>query len=97
MRGLIEGFRGNSGWPSLKLIEVAENKGKPNTLNLGVEAAKGDFIVFADARQRFNDAAIKELVANFSDPDSGECKRRTLLYGWRARWSSGRNGDVLDL
>jgi cellulose synthase/poly-beta-1,6-N-acetylglucosamine synthase-like glycosyltransferase len=69
--GLVEEFGRNPGRPALKLIEVAENLGKPNALNLGVGAAKGDFIVFADARQKFNDAAVKELVANFSDPEVG--------------------------
>jgi poly-beta-1,6-N-acetyl-D-glucosamine synthase len=68
---LIEEFKLNPGWPTLKLIEVAENNGKPYALNLGVEEAKGDYIVFADARQKFNDAAIKELVANFNDPTVG--------------------------
>lgn len=64
---LLKKFEANPGRPSLKLIEVPENKGKPHALNLGVAAAKGDFIVFADARQRFDEKAIKELVANFSD------------------------------
>jgi len=69
--GVIEEFMRNPGRPFLKMIEVAENLGKPNALNRGVGAAKGDFIIFADARQKFNDAAVKELVANFSDPEVG--------------------------
>ena len=71
VRSLIEEFERDPGRPSLKLIEVAENKGKPNALNRGVRAAKGDYVVFADARQKFNDTAIRQLLANFNDPEVG--------------------------
>jgi len=54
----------------VRLVEVPAG-GKPLALNAGVAAATGDILVFADARQRFNDAALMELVANFSDPEVG--------------------------
>jgi cellulose synthase/poly-beta-1,6-N-acetylglucosamine synthase-like glycosyltransferase len=69
--GLVDEFGKNPGRPALELIEVAEHRGKPHALNTGVRAAGGDFVVFTDARQKFNAAAIRELVANFSDPAVG--------------------------
>ena len=47
------------------------SQGKPTALNLGVQVAKGEIIVFADARQLFNPNSVSQLVANFSDPTVG--------------------------
>lgn len=55
---------------SVHLVEVPAG-GKPLALNAGVARATGEILVFADARQRFNDSALMELVANFSDPEVG--------------------------
>ena len=55
---------------AVQLVEVPAG-GKPLALNAGVARASGDILVFADARQRFNDTALVELVANFSDPEVG--------------------------
>jgi cellulose synthase/poly-beta-1,6-N-acetylglucosamine synthase-like glycosyltransferase len=54
----------------VRLIELPAG-GKPAALNAGVEAAQGDVLVFADARQQFAPDAIRELVANFADPTVG--------------------------
>jgi biofilm PGA synthesis N-glycosyltransferase PgaC len=51
---------------SVRLIELPQG-GKPTALNAGVQAATGDILVFADARQRFATDAIRQLVGNFSD------------------------------
>ena len=55
---------------SVQLVEVPAG-GKPLALNAGVARASGDILVFADARQRFNETALMELVANFADPEVG--------------------------
>jgi cellulose synthase/poly-beta-1,6-N-acetylglucosamine synthase-like glycosyltransferase len=55
---------------AVRLIEVPRG-GKPLALNAGVAAARGEILVFADARQWFAPAAIRELIANFSDPQVG--------------------------
>jgi len=55
---------------SVRLIELPQG-GKPAAVNAGVQAATGDILVFADARQRFATDAIRQLVANFSDPVVG--------------------------
>jgi cellulose synthase/poly-beta-1,6-N-acetylglucosamine synthase-like glycosyltransferase len=45
--------------------------GKARTLNAGVQAARHDILVFADARQRFASDALQALVAPFADPHVG--------------------------
>src|SRR5207237_2445428 len=54
----------------IQLIEFPPG-GKPVALNGGVLAARGDVLVFADARQRFAPGALRALVANFADPQVG--------------------------
>jgi GT2 family glycosyltransferase len=58
--------------PNMKYISVGENKGTGNAANLGVQAAKGDFLIFTDDdciakedwAERLQDALIKyPLVA----------------------------------
>jgi biofilm PGA synthesis N-glycosyltransferase PgaC len=53
--------------------------GKPLALNAGAEAAAGEILVFADARQRFTPDAIRELVSNFDDPDVGGVTGELIL------------------
>jgi poly-beta-1,6-N-acetyl-D-glucosamine synthase len=54
----------------VQLIELPPG-GKPLALNAGVLAARGDVLVFADARQRFAPGTLRALVANFADPEVG--------------------------
>jgi poly-beta-1,6-N-acetyl-D-glucosamine synthase len=62
----------------IRVIELPRG-GKPTALNAGVAAATGDIVVFADARQRFAEDAIVELVANFADPDVGGVSGELIL------------------
>jgi cellulose synthase/poly-beta-1,6-N-acetylglucosamine synthase-like glycosyltransferase len=55
----------------IRVIELPENRGKATGLNAGVAGARGDLIVFADARQRFHRHAIRRLTAAFADPAVG--------------------------
>jgi poly-beta-1,6-N-acetyl-D-glucosamine synthase len=54
----------------IQLIELPP-RGKAAALNAGVAAARGDILVFADARQRFAPDAIRQLVSNLDDPGVG--------------------------
>jgi len=53
--------------------------GKAVALNEGVARARHEIIVFADARQIFEPAALRELVAPLSDPSVGAVTGELLL------------------
>jgi cellulose synthase/poly-beta-1,6-N-acetylglucosamine synthase-like glycosyltransferase len=65
----------------LRVFAYERQMGKAIALNVGVELATGEVIVFADARQRFEAQAIRELVANFADPAVGAVSGELLLDG----------------
>ena len=64
----------------VKLIEVLQHSGKPNTINIGVCEAAGEYVVFADARQEFEPNAVKELIANFNDSQVGCVSGELVFY-----------------
>jgi cellulose synthase/poly-beta-1,6-N-acetylglucosamine synthase-like glycosyltransferase len=57
----------------------AKRRGKPAVLNDVVPAARGEIVVLADARQRFDGDAIRALVANFADPAVGAVGGELML------------------
>jgi biofilm PGA synthesis N-glycosyltransferase PgaC len=65
----------------VRLFSYGDQRGKATALNIGVEIATGEIIVFADARQSFEPGAIKELVANFADPSVGAVSGELVLDG----------------
>jgi cellulose synthase/poly-beta-1,6-N-acetylglucosamine synthase-like glycosyltransferase len=62
----------------VRLIELPRG-GKAQALNAGVAAARGEVVVFADARQQFAPDAILALVSSFSEPDVGAVTGELLL------------------
>jgi len=54
--------------------------GKATALNNGLAEAKGEIIVFTDARQTIASDALKNLVVNFGDPSVG-CVSGELIIG----------------
>ncbi|HJR58563.1 MAG TPA: glycosyltransferase family 2 protein [Vicinamibacterales bacterium] len=69
----VEGFGGD-----VRLVELPAG-GKPLALNAGVAAARGEIIVFADARQQFAPDALMHLVAGFADPQVGAVTGELVL------------------
>ncbi len=63
---------------AVRLIDMPAG-GKPLALNAGVAAARGDVLVFADARQQFAPGALEALVSNFSDPAVGGATGELVL------------------
>jgi cellulose synthase/poly-beta-1,6-N-acetylglucosamine synthase-like glycosyltransferase len=59
---------------------VSEHCGKAAALNLGIQSARGDILVFTDARQFIETGALRYLVANFADPSVG-CVSGELILG----------------
>ncbi len=62
----------------VRLIELPAG-GKPRALNAGVAASTGEILVFADARQQFEDRALVELVAAFDDESVGGVTGELIL------------------
>lgn len=77
----------------VRLIELPPG-GKPRALNAGVAAATGEILVFADARQRFDERALVELVANFDDEGVGGVTGELVLDCESARGSSSIGDGV---
>ncbi len=66
----------------VRAIVSPEHQGKACALNQGIQAARGEVIVFTDARQMLEPQAVSRLVANLADPSVG-CVSGELLFGER--------------
>lgn len=82
--------------PAVRLIERA-SAGKPAALNAGVAAARGDVLVFVDARQRFAADSLRALVENFADPAVGGATGELILDAEAQPSSESQVGDGLGL
>jgi cellulose synthase/poly-beta-1,6-N-acetylglucosamine synthase-like glycosyltransferase len=58
-----------------------QRSGKAKGLNASVAVAKGDIVVFCDARQKFNRSTIPNLVRNFADPKFGAVSGNYSIEG----------------
>ena len=54
-------------------------RGKSAVVNDVVPSARGDIVVMADARQRFDPGAVRALVANFADPRVGAVSGELMI------------------
>ena len=59
------------GEQGVRVREFPQRRGKAAVLNELIRSARGEIVVLADARQRFEAGAIRALVANFADPGVG--------------------------
>lgn len=64
----------------VRAIVSPEHQGKACALNQGIQAARGEVIVFTDARQMLEPQAVSRLVVNLADPSVG-CVSGELLFG----------------
>jgi poly-beta-1,6-N-acetyl-D-glucosamine synthase len=72
-----------SGYASRKQAQVIlnpESRGKAAGINDAVAVARGEIIVFTDARQKIEPAAVRLLLENFADPAVG-CASGELMLG----------------
>jgi cellulose synthase/poly-beta-1,6-N-acetylglucosamine synthase-like glycosyltransferase len=61
------------------VLVLEENEGKAVALNAGYEAATGEVLVFADARQSWAPDALRQLLESFRDPSVGAVSGNLLL------------------
>jgi cellulose synthase/poly-beta-1,6-N-acetylglucosamine synthase-like glycosyltransferase len=67
--------------PRVKFVALGQNQGKAAALNAAVAAARGELLVFADARQIFAPDALARLAENFADPAVGSASGELILVG----------------
>lgn len=72
----------------VRALILAQHEGKAAALNLGVREAKGEIIVFTDARQQIERDAVRNLATNFADPEVG-CVSGELMLGATGTPESG--------
>jgi len=77
----------------LRIILLSQSRGKAACLNDAMRAAKGEIVVFTDARQEIEEDAIRLLMENFADVRVG-CASGELMLGDRL---SGEAGEGMGL
>ncbi len=55
----------------IDFFQYADARGKPTALNIGMESARGEIVVFMDARQGVSPDCVKQLVKHFHSPQVG--------------------------
>lgn len=63
----------------VRVVAFARRRGKPAVLNELVPTARGEIVVLADARQRFEESALRALVRPFGDPGVGAVSGELIL------------------
>src|SRR5882762_4941268 len=75
-----------------RTVILTNHCGKATALNHGVADAKGEIIVFTDARQTIASDALKNLVANFGDPSVGCVSGELIIEEHRSSAFAGGVG-----
>jgi hypothetical protein len=73
--------------PRVRLLRVEGRGGKTVAQNAAVREARGEILVFSDVTTVYTPATIREMVANFADPDVG-CVGGDLHYEKEAQNTS---------
>lgn len=69
-------------------------RGKSAVLNAIVPGLRGDIVLFADARQRFDAGTLRTLVENFADPNVGAVSGELVLATSAATAAPGRGSAL---
>lgn len=77
---------------AVSVIAFPERRGKAAVLNDVVPSARGDLVVFADARQRFESGALAALATRFADPAVGAVGGELILVDTHANGSQVTHG-----
>ena len=80
------------GSPNVRVFDYPRRRGKAAVLNDLVAQARGDVLVFADARQRFSHQAVRAMVAHFADPTVGAVGGEVVFVDTRANGSEVVHG-----
>src|SRR5208283_2472815 len=73
----------------LDLVLNQTSQGKASGLNDAIKVARGEIVVFTDARQRIEPEAVRLLAENFAEPEVG-CVSGELMLGEAAKGESSQ-------
>ena len=73
----------------VSVVAFPERRGKSAVLNSLVPKAWGEIVVLADARQRFEEDALRALVGPFADPQAGAVSGELILTDEGERTEAG--------
>lgn len=73
----------------VRLIRLPGRRGKGAALNEGVAVARGEIVVFVDARQQVDAMALRRLAENFRDESVGAVGGRLVLGGMDGQDTEG--------
>ena len=59
----------------VRLVRMAERRGKTSAQNFGIREARGEVVVFSDATAIYHPKALAYLAANYQDPESRRGER----------------------
>ncbi|HEX6200554.1 MAG TPA: glycosyltransferase family 2 protein [Thermoanaerobaculia bacterium] len=76
---VLERLLGEGPCATVRVVGSRRHEGKAAALNRAVEAARGEILVFCDARQRIEPGAVRELVADLRDPSVGAVTGELML------------------
>jgi biofilm PGA synthesis N-glycosyltransferase PgaC len=83
---ILEQFAANA---RVRMFLKPESQGKALGLNDAIKLASGEILLFTDARQQIEPAALRLLVENFGDPSVG-CASGELMLGDPASGEAGK-------
>jgi cellulose synthase/poly-beta-1,6-N-acetylglucosamine synthase-like glycosyltransferase len=64
----------------VRLVRIAERRGKTNAQNEGVKQASGEVLVFSDATTVYHPQALQYLAGNYQDPRAGAVSGRYQYF-----------------
>jgi cellulose synthase/poly-beta-1,6-N-acetylglucosamine synthase-like glycosyltransferase len=65
--------------PRVRVFIFPERRGKPTVLNNLVPKARGEIVVLADVRQKFDAGVLRALMQSFADPEVGAVTGELIL------------------
>lgn len=90
----------------VRVVDFRERRGKSAVLSELVPRARGEIVLFADARQRFDVDVLRALTRHFADPRIGAVSGELMLTGeegsegvgfyWRYEKFIRRNESLID-
>ena len=77
----------------VRVVEFKKRRGKSAVLNDVMRMARGQIVVLADARQRFETGALRALAGRFADPQVGAVSGELVLLDGTTHSEVGKGVD----